>query len=45
MNSGRNGREFACAMSLLTTTHIPADDNNDTSRMTEVFLMCRFWIN
>jgi hypothetical protein len=31
--------EFACDMSLLTATHVPAEHNNDTSRMPEVFLM------
>jgi hypothetical protein len=33
--------ELACVMSLLTTTHVPADDKNGVSRILEVFLMHR----
>jgi hypothetical protein len=33
--------ELACDMSLLTTVHIPADDDNGVSRILEVFLMHR----
>ena len=39
MKGGRRGMQLACDMSFLTTTHVPAKDNSDTSRMPEVFLM------
>ncbi len=39
MKRGRKGMQLACDMSLLTTTHVPAENSNDTSRMPEVFLM------
>jgi hypothetical protein len=41
---GRKEMELACDMSVLTTPHVPAEDNNDTSRMPGVFLMRKFWL-